>query len=73
MKNAFKSLASQVLELSPAERAKLAEQLLCSLEQGDTKMDAMWADEAEVRIDAFERGEIEAVSINDVFEKYDQN
>ena len=73
MKNASKTVANQALELPAAERAKLADQLLRSLEQADKKMDALWADEAEARIEAYERGAIEAVSINEALGKYDKN
>ena len=73
MKNASKSLVNQALELPAPERAKLAEQLLCSLEQADKKMDLLWAEEAEMRIDAYESGAIKVVAINEVFGKYDKN
>ena len=63
MKNASKSIANQALGLPPLERAKLADQLLSSLEQTDKSMDDLWAAEAEARIDAYERGEIEVVSV----------
>jgi putative addiction module component (TIGR02574 family) len=73
MKNASKSIENQVLELPAIERLKLAEKLLSSLEPPGEKLDALWADESEVRIDAYERGELEAVPINDVFRKYDKD
>ncbi|RLA45913.1 MAG: hypothetical protein DRR04_08055 [Gammaproteobacteria bacterium] len=73
MKNVSKTVTNQALELPALERAKLVEQLLCSLEQVDKNIDLVWIDEAEARIDAYDRGTIEAVSINEVFGKYDSN
>ncbi len=73
MKNASKSVTHQALELPALERAKLAEQLLCSLEESDKNIDSVWADEAEARIDAYDRGVIDAVSVNEVFGKYEKN
>ena len=72
MSDAAKSIINQALELSAVERAIVAEQLLLSLDRPDPKIDAIWVSETEERLDAFEQGEIEAVSINEVFGKYEQ-
>lgn len=62
----------EALTLPPAERAQLAERLLESLDiSPDRKMDQLWAQEAEDRVDAFERGEIKSVSIREVFNRTD--
>lgn len=66
------SILNQVLKLTSAERAVIAEQLLISLDSPDSRIDALWAKEAEARIDAHDRGEIEAVSVDQVFGKYDK-
>jgi putative addiction module component (TIGR02574 family) len=63
---------AQVLEdalsLPPAERAEVAERLLSSLDASRVeRIDALWAAEAEDRIEAFDRGEIKAVSASDAF------
>jgi len=73
MKSSLKSIVNQVLGLSAPERALVAEQLLLSLQSPDRDTDALWAEEAEARIDAYERGELEAVSVNEVFGKYYKN
>jgi hypothetical protein len=50
------------------ERAELVEKLLTSFEfQSRGRIDALRADEAEDRIDAFERGEMAAIPARDVF------
>jgi putative addiction module component (TIGR02574 family) len=64
---------AQVLEkalaLPPDERAELADRLLSSLDtERQRKIDDLWAEEAEDRIGAFERGEIRAVSAKAAFE-----
>lgn len=64
------SFIKQALDLNPGDRIKLVEQLLESLDKPDAEIDALWAREADVRIEAFERGEIEAVSAEQVFQKY---
>jgi putative addiction module component (TIGR02574 family) len=56
-------LLDEILTLSPQERAQLAERILDSLlPEGAPGVQRICADEAEARLDAYERGEIEAVS-----------
>jgi putative addiction module component (TIGR02574 family) len=51
------------MTLPADERAELVEHLLASLDAADReRLDALWAAEAEDRLDAYERGEIQAVS-----------
>jgi len=62
----------EALTLPAAERAQLANRLLESLDvASDRKIDQLWAQEAEDRVDAFERGEIKSVSIREVFSRTD--
>jgi putative addiction module component (TIGR02574 family) len=56
------------LSLPEEVRVALAEQLLESLDSADQReIDARWAKEAEDRIDAYDRGEIAAFPIDEVF------
>ncbi|HEV2852965.1 MAG TPA: addiction module protein [Thermoanaerobaculia bacterium] len=56
------------LSLPEESRAELADRLLQSLDESDQdEIDARWAREAEDRIAAFERGEIVAISGDEVF------
>jgi putative addiction module component (TIGR02574 family) len=56
------------LSLPPAERAELADRLLTSLDAPpDRRIDELWAKEAEDRLDAYDRGEIKAVSAQEAF------
>ncbi len=58
-------ILEQALSLPEPERAELADRLLASLDRdADRNNDALWAREAEARIDAFERDEIKAVSVD---------
>ncbi len=50
----------------------MAEGLLSSLDRPDLTIDELWAEEVEARIDAAERGEMEMVSEQEVFGKYEK-
>ncbi|HNW60816.1 MAG TPA: addiction module protein [bacterium] len=63
-------ILQDALELPPVERAELAESLLASfLLPLDKDIDALWAQETEDRIDAYEEGRIKSVSAKKVFNK----
>lgn len=58
-----KELLDEIITLPPQERAQLAEQILDSLSAESSRaVEQMCADEAESRLDAYDRGEIEALS-----------
>ncbi|HJZ67271.1 MAG TPA: addiction module protein [Blastocatellia bacterium] len=67
MSELAKKLIEQALGLPADERAAVAERLLSSLEPESSEIDRLWAEEAEKRLDAYERGEIEAVPAEEVF------
>ena len=67
MSELAEKLIQQALGLPADERAEVAERLLDSLEPPLSAIDQLWAQEAEDRIDAYERGEIEAIPAEDVF------
>ncbi|MBC6961915.1 MAG: hypothetical protein DWB48_04060 [Nitrosomonas sp.] len=50
----------------------MVEKLLISLDSPDPSIDAIWAKEADARIEAYERGELETISAEEVFHKYNQ-
>ena len=71
------SRGTQVLEdalsLPPAERAELADRLMSSLDPpSQGRMDLLWGEEVEERLEAFDRGEIRAVPAKQVFESVDK-
>jgi putative addiction module component (TIGR02574 family) len=62
------NILAEALKLPPVERAELVENLLSSFEfQSRGAIDTLWAQEAEDRIDAFDRGEMTAIPVKDVF------
>ena len=60
-------ILNQALGLPPSERARLAERLFSSLDISQQELDRLWAEEADSRIDAYERGEVKAIPANKVF------
>lgn len=65
-------LAEKLIEQAPGlpanERAVFAERLLSSLDADLSEIDQFWAKEAEDRLDAYERGEIDAIPAEDGFD-----
>ena len=55
------------LELPGAERAALIDELVSNLDKPDTRIDELWAKEAEDRLQAFQTGKIDAIPADDVF------
>lgn len=70
MTDAARNLSLQARKLSSSERLELVDDLLASLDEGDAKLDQLWAKEAEDRLAAYRRGEIKAVSLQEVLAKY---
>jgi len=64
------TLTNEALKLGPVEKAELIERLLASFDQGRRKeIDALWAEEAESRVDAFDKGDIAASPAQEVFKR----
>ena len=64
------AILEHALLLSPRDRAILAEKLLASLDRPDPAIDALWAEEVENRINAYEAGELKAIPAEEVIKKY---
>lgn len=58
----------EALLLPDHERAALAEGLLASLDATDPRRDALWASEAEDRLAAYGRGEIDAIPLDEALD-----
>ena len=59
---------SQVLQLSPEDRARLAELLLESLPTvSSPSIEAAWEAEIRSRVAAYDRGDLELIAAEDVF------
>ena len=65
-----KTVLKEVLSLPSRSRVELVDQLLHSLDKPDKEIDALWEEEAERRLDDYERGEIKAVSLEEVVKKH---
>ena len=67
------SLLRQALELSSLEKAQIIEELLVSLDNPDTSLDAVWAKEADARVEAFNNSKISARSAEGILGKYSRS
>lgn len=64
-------ILEEVLALPAQDRAEIVERLLASLQvPPDPDLDKLWAREAEDRLDAHDRGEMGAVSAEEVSTNY---
>ena len=70
MAHAENTVINHALRLISLERADVVEKLLVSLDQPDSNVDSIWAKEADARVEAYKRGEIEAIPAEEVFSKY---
>ena len=69
----MQNVLEEAVELPPIERAELVEGILASFNfPSRSANDAIWAQEAEDRIDAYDRGEIKAIPASMVFEKIEK-
>jgi putative addiction module component (TIGR02574 family) len=63
-------ILKDALSLPATERIALVERLLASLDApAREQIDVLWGQEAEDRLDAFERGEIPTIAAQDVFDE----
>ena len=64
-----KQILQQALALPLEERAELIDRLLATFETPpDQALDQLWANEAHDRLDAYDRGEIQAVNAEEVLD-----
>ena len=70
IRNSAAKVVNEALSLPAKSRAELAEKLLESLnDPRQEEIDRLWAEEAEDRIDAFERGDLKAIPGKEVFRR----
>jgi putative addiction module component (TIGR02574 family) len=70
MPDTVSEIAQLGKRLPREERERLVDELLASLnEPATTELDAAWSAEIERRVAAYDRGEIHAISANEVFAK----
>ncbi|MFA9240506.1 MAG: addiction module protein [Candidatus Paceibacteria bacterium] len=64
------SIYDEAMSMKPLEKIHLIDELLKSLDLPNQNIDELWKREIEDRIKAYDKGEIESVSIDEVFSKY---
>ena len=64
-----KDILEQALELKPDERFMVVEGLIKSLDEVDSSLEKTWTDESEKRLKAFHAGELEGMSVEEMFKK----
>jgi len=64
------NIFKEALTLEPSEKAQLIDKLIHSLDKPDKEIDELWAKEAEDRIDGYEQGNLKAISLEQVLQKY---
>ncbi|MFP4268771.1 MAG: addiction module protein [Spirochaetaceae bacterium] len=62
-----KELAAQALKLKPAERIVLVDSIIESLEKPDPKIDVIWTEEAERRLEAYRDGRLQGIPMEEIF------
>ncbi len=70
MTDRSQQILTQAMSLSPMERAELVEELLATFDfPSRTEIDTGWRVEAEDRLEAFERGDMQAIPADEVFRR----
>ncbi len=64
------SIVEEALTLKPIERLHLVDEILLSLDVPTKEIDFLWAEEAEKRLQAYNKGEVKILSSQEVFAKY---
>jgi len=59
-------ISAQANALSPTEKLELVDRIVASLDDSDPTLDSLWLREAEQRLAAYRRGEVQAISLTDV-------
>lgn len=67
MSDLVAELSARANALSPQERARLAEELLASLDPHDAEVEAAWDEELRRRIDEVERGSTQLIPADHAF------
>jgi len=66
----IKALTEQASLLAAIERAELVEGIVESLDTADPSLDRLWTEEATDRLDAYRRGELEALDFDEMLAKH---
>ncbi len=64
-----KDILEQALKLKPTEKLIVIEGIIKSLDEPDSSLDAIWADEAVKRLKAYREGKLEGIPMEQVFKE----
>jgi putative addiction module component (TIGR02574 family) len=70
MSTGTQEILVRALALPDTDKARIVDELLTSLTPPDGELDALWREEVEDRIAAYNAGELRAVSLDEVLAKY---
>jgi putative addiction module component (TIGR02574 family) len=70
MSTETEEILDRALGLPATDKARIANELLASLDQPDEAIDALWRKEVEDRIAAYQTGTLKSVSLERVLSKY---
>lgn len=70
MNTVGQTIIEQAKNLSALEKIEIVDALLASVDKPDAEVDRQWAKEAEDRLAAYRRGEVNALDLNQVLAKY---
>ncbi len=62
-----KEILEQALKLRPGEKFMVVEGLIKSLDEPDSSIDQIWAEEAEKRLKAYRSGKLEGIPMEEIF------
>ena len=65
----IKDVLEQALKLKPDERFTVVEGIIKSLDEPDTSLDEIWAEEAEKRLKAYRAGNLEGIPMEEIFKE----
>ncbi len=70
MNSSTQAIIEQAKQLTALEKIEVVDALLASVDKPDAEIDKQWAFEAEDRLLAYRRGDINALDLNQVLAKY---
>jgi len=65
-------IVRQIESFTPADRVKIIDMVIRDTIKPDTEIENIWIREAEVRWDSFVRGQMNAISFEEVMGKYQE-
>ncbi|MDF1882108.1 addiction module protein [Sulfurimonas sp. MAG313] len=61
----------EAMQMQPLEKAKLIEKLMLSLDMPTSEVEDAWKEEIDIRVDAYTKGELKTIPMEEVLKKYE--